>query len=91
MKIRVVTDSTSDLPTQIVRDLGITVVPALIQFGDKVYRDGVDLSTELKGRFFRQCSLLLKSTLVAFLVQNGEPASSLHLTRIATCSKRILF
>jgi len=29
-----------------VRDLGITVVPALIQFGDKVYRDGVDLSTD---------------------------------------------
>jgi DegV family protein with EDD domain len=26
--------------------LGITVVPALVQFGDKVYRDGVDLSTE---------------------------------------------
>jgi fatty acid kinase fatty acid binding subunit len=46
MKIRVVTDSTSDLPAEVVRELGITVVPALVQFGDKVYRDGVDLSTD---------------------------------------------
>jgi len=45
MKIRVVTDSTSDLPAEVVRDLGITVVPALVQFGDRVFRDGVDLST----------------------------------------------
>ena len=45
MEIRVVTDSTSDLPAEVVRDLGITVVPALVQFGDRVFRDGVDLST----------------------------------------------
>lgn len=46
MKIWVVTDSTSDLPAGVVRELGITVVPALVQFGDRVYRDGVDLSTD---------------------------------------------
>jgi DegV family protein with EDD domain len=44
--IAIVTDSTSDLPAEVVRDLGITVVPAQIQFGDKVYRDGVDLSAD---------------------------------------------
>ena len=44
--IAIVTDSTSDLSAEVVRDLGITVVPAQIQFGDKVYRDGVDLSTD---------------------------------------------
>jgi hypothetical protein len=44
--IAIVTDSTSDLPAEVVRDLGITVVPALVRFGDKVYRDGVDLSTD---------------------------------------------
>jgi DegV family protein with EDD domain len=46
MAIKVVTDSTSDLPEEVVHNLGITVVPALIQFGDKVYMDGVDLSTQ---------------------------------------------
>ena len=44
--IAIATDSTSDLPAEVVRDLGITVVPALVRFGDKVYRDGVDLSTD---------------------------------------------
>lgn len=51
MRIKLVTDSTSDLPAAVVRELGITVVPALIQFGDKVYHDGVDLSTD---EFYRQ-------------------------------------
>jgi DegV family protein with EDD domain len=46
MKTKVVTDSTSDLPAQVVRELDITVVPALVQFGNKVYQDGVDLSTQ---------------------------------------------
>jgi fatty acid kinase fatty acid binding subunit len=51
MNVKVVTDSTSDLPGAVVRELGITVVPALVQFGDKVYHDGVDLSTD---EFYRQ-------------------------------------
>jgi DegV family protein with EDD domain len=51
MNIKVVTDSTSDLPGAVVRELGITVVPALVQFGEKMYLDGVDLSTE---EFYRK-------------------------------------
>jgi DegV family protein with EDD domain len=46
VRTKVVTDSTSDLPASVISELNITVVPALIQFGDKVYRDGVDLSTD---------------------------------------------
>lgn len=46
MRIKIVTDSTSDLPPEICRDLDITVVPINIHFGDKVYQDGVDLSNE---------------------------------------------
>ncbi len=44
MSVRVVTDSTSDLPSQVAQELGITVVPVYVRFGDKVYRDGVDIS-----------------------------------------------
>ncbi len=44
MSVRVVTDSTSDLPSQVAEELGITVVPVYLRFGDKVYRDGVDIS-----------------------------------------------
>jgi len=46
MKVRVVTDSASDLPPEVAAELGITVVPAQIQFGDEVFRDGVDLTTD---------------------------------------------
>lgn len=46
MRVRVVTDSTSDLPPALAGDLGITVVPAQVQFGQEVFLDGVDLSNE---------------------------------------------
>jgi len=46
MTVRVVTDSVSDLPPQVVEELGITVVPLNVRFGTEVYRDGVDLSAE---------------------------------------------
>jgi len=44
--VRIVTDSTSDLPAELARDLGITVVPAYVHFGSQSYRDGVDITPE---------------------------------------------
>ena len=41
--VRVVTDSTSDLPAELARAHGIQIVPLLVLFGDRVYHDGVDL------------------------------------------------
>jgi len=41
--VRVVTDSTSDLPEELARAHGIHVVPLLVIFGDRIYHDGVDL------------------------------------------------
>lgn len=46
MTVRVVTDSTADLPPRLCRELGIVVVPLTVFFGDEAYRDGVDLSAE---------------------------------------------
>jgi DegV family protein with EDD domain len=46
MPVRIVTDSTCDLPPELVRDLGITVVPVYVRFGEASYRDGVDISRE---------------------------------------------
>lgn len=51
MTIRIVTDSTCDLPTQIIKEHGIAVIPVLIHAGSKEYRDGIDLSRE---QFYRQ-------------------------------------
>ena len=46
MTVRVLTDSGADLPPEVVEALSITVVPLVILFGDKVFRDGIDLTTD---------------------------------------------
>lgn len=43
MVVRIVTDSTADLLTEVARELGITVVPLTVFFGDDAYLDGVEL------------------------------------------------
>jgi DegV family protein with EDD domain len=44
VNIKIVTDSTCDLPPAFVKQYEITIVPLYINFGDKSYRDGIDLS-----------------------------------------------
>lgn len=46
MAVKVVTDSTCDIPAPLLRELGITVVPVYVMFGDKAYRDRVDISED---------------------------------------------
>ncbi len=46
MAVRVITDSTSDIPTDVTSALGIKVVPIYVRFGDKTYRDGVDIKSD---------------------------------------------
>jgi DegV family protein with EDD domain len=46
MAVKVVTDSTCDIPPQLMKDLGITVVPIYVVFGDKSYRDKLDISED---------------------------------------------
>jgi DegV family protein with EDD domain len=43
MVVRIVTDSTADLPAELASELGITVVPLIVFFGDDAYLDGVEL------------------------------------------------
>jgi DegV family protein with EDD domain len=44
--IKVVTDSTSDIPPEEAERLGIDVVPLTVRFGDEQFRDGVDLGPD---------------------------------------------
>ncbi len=46
MTVKIVTDSVADLPSDVVRELGIMVVPLGVRFGTEVYRDGIDLTAE---------------------------------------------
>ena len=44
MAVQVVTDSTSDISPEEAAELGVRVVPALVAFGDDVFRDRVDIT-----------------------------------------------
>ncbi len=46
MAVKIVTDSSADVPAQLVQKLGITVVPLYLRFGEEVYRDRVDISED---------------------------------------------
>lgn len=47
MPVRIVTDSTSDMSPETARELGVTIVPLSVIFGDEVYKEGVDITTDL--------------------------------------------
>jgi len=51
MAVKVVTDSSSDVPDDLARELGITIVPIYVIFGEKVYRDRVDIDVD---EFYRR-------------------------------------
>jgi len=46
MAVKIVTDSLSDITSDIAEELGITVVPVYVRFGEKVYRDRVEMTTD---------------------------------------------
>lgn len=50
MAVRIVTDSTCDLPVQLVKERGVIVVPLKVRFGDFEYQDGVNIDAD---RFFQ--------------------------------------
>lgn len=46
MVVKIVTDSATDLPPALAEELGITVVPVYLRFGEEVYRDRIDISED---------------------------------------------
>ncbi len=70
MAVKVVTDSTSDIPIDTAREHGVTVVPLTVHFGGQSFRDGVDIDS---ATFF---SRLTAST---DLPHTAQPAPSAFL------------
>ena len=50
-RVQIVTDSTSDLPSDLIRACGISVVPLTVAFGKQVFRDRVDIQP---GQFYKR-------------------------------------
>ncbi len=46
MAVKIVTDSTSDIPQRVAADLGITVIPLYVNFSGQSFQDGVDLNAD---------------------------------------------
>lgn len=46
MTVKIVTDSASDISPELAQQLGITVVPVYLAFGEKTYRDGIDMGAD---------------------------------------------
>jgi len=43
-QIKIVTDSTADLTPALIKEFNITVIPLKVLFGEKAYREGIDLT-----------------------------------------------
>ncbi len=46
MAIKLITDSTCDLPQEVANQWGITVVPCYVHFNEEIYKDGIDLGPD---------------------------------------------
>lgn len=82
--VKVVTDSCSDITLQLAQEFGITVAPLYVQFGDEIYRDNVDLSTE---EFYHK----LETSKIHPTTSTATPADFAELfTKLAEETKEIL-
>lgn len=45
-RVKILTDSTADLPPEVVERLGIMVLPMKVHIGQKTYRDGIDITSK---------------------------------------------
>lgn len=62
MAVRIVTDSTSDIPLPLAQELNITVIPLFVHFGTEVFRDSVDLSPDEFYRRLKRGGVLPKTS-----------------------------
>ena len=51
MAVKLVTDSTCDLPRELAEEWNITVIPCNVHFDDEVYKDGIDIGPD---EFYRK-------------------------------------
>jgi DegV family protein with EDD domain len=63
LRIKIVTDSSADIPPEILKELGITVVPLYIRFGEETFKDGITISHD---EFYRR---LATNTIFPYTIQ----------------------
>ncbi|RPH55913.1 MAG: DegV family protein, partial [Chloroflexi bacterium] len=87
--LRIVTDSTADMPLEWQKEYDIQVIPINIQFGEKTYLQGVDLDNEGFYRMVDETHKIPKtsqpsphqfSELYKKVAQTGDTILSIHVT-----------
>jgi DegV family protein with EDD domain len=58
LPVKIVTDSTADLPPELVRELDIAVVPLTVVFGDRAYKEGIDIDHDTFYRLLQESRTL---------------------------------
>lgn len=64
MGIRIITDSMCDVPIEYVKRYNIMVMPLIVQFGEKMYKDGIDITVEEFFEMLAKASELPKTSQV---------------------------
>jgi DegV family protein with EDD domain len=88
--IRIVTDSSSDIPEHLADVFEIEVIPLLITFGKEEFREGVDISSdEFYERLVREAPRLPKTSIPSIgevaeiyqeILDDGDEIISIHLS-----------
>lgn len=88
-KIKIVTDSTADLPKGLAEQLEITVVPLKVHFGEEEYLDWVDLSSEAFYEKLKSSEIMPRTSqpspadfeaIFKDLSQDGSTIISIHIS-----------
>lgn len=66
--IKIVTDTAADIPAAVAHDLGIDVVPMILQIGEQTYRAGLDITTEQVYQALQEARLKVSVTAPPTLV-----------------------
>jgi DegV family protein with EDD domain len=87
--VKIVTDSTADIPPALARELDIEIVPLYVNFGEETYRAGVDITNEQFYRLLNESSAPPTTTApptIVFeqtyrrLAQQHESIISIHIS-----------
>jgi DegV family protein with EDD domain len=92
MTVKIVTDSVSDISPDIASVLGITVIPLNVVFGNEIYRDGVDLTTDEFYRKLEQSQILPTTStppLQAFIELYDNLAGETDEILVITISRKL--
>ncbi|HUS69355.1 MAG TPA: DegV family protein [Anaerolineae bacterium] len=88
-RVRVVTDSTAELPASVAKELDIAVIPLHIHIGRETFRDGLEMDSEMLARKLQKTDTLpsasappleLFESTYERLGQNNDDIVSIHVS-----------